>query len=135
MPPLDASPWEFIVSFNMYDCVALCAAIPSLRYRLFSDDAEHEYDAGTAINTIFGQSEALSGVRRPKELRQLIHAASLAGLSSMPEPYPMLIFTGDKSTEHSRSAFCMLTTPSNLRYLFCALWNFDEPHICQTLRT
>ena len=115
MPPLDASPWEFIVSFNMYDCVALIAAIPSLRYRLFSDDAEHEYDAGTAINTIFGQSEALSGVRRPKELRQLIHAASLAGLSSTPEPYPMLIFTGDgahpRVLDHQRIPCCRTHPP------------------------
>ncbi len=92
-PPPGASAWDWIVSFNMYDCMAITAAIPELRYRLWSHDAEHEYDAGVAIHSVFGQSEHLAGVRHARELRQLILSASLAGISSRVAPQPMVIFT------------------------------------------
>ena len=38
-------------------------------------------------------SEKVGIVRRPKELTKIIHSASLAGLSSCPDPYPMVVFT------------------------------------------
>ena len=50
----------------MYDCVALVASQPDLRFRMFSDDPENEYDAGTAVHTLYGQSEPLQGVKRLK---------------------------------------------------------------------
>jgi len=107
-PPLGATPWEYIASFNMYDCVAVCASVPQLRYRLFADEPEHEYDAGVAIHVLFGQSEALAGVRRPKELMRLIHSASLAGVSSLPDPYPMIVFTDPGQDLDDELAMIML---------------------------
>ena len=88
-----ASPWECVTAFNLYDAVALAASVPELRYKFFSDDAEYDYDCGTAVHSIYGQREATSGVRHPTQLTNLITSAALAGVSSRPEPYPMIIFT------------------------------------------
>ena len=116
-PPLAASPWDFIKSFNMYDCVALVASQPDLRFRMFSDDPENEYDAGTAVHTLYGQSEPLQGVRRPRELKQLITSAALAGLSSSPEPYPILIFTDPGQDLDDELAMVVLRSLAERRYV------------------
>ena len=92
-PPKNESPWSSILAFQLYDSVALCASVPSLRKRLFSDEEEYEYDCGTAVHAVFGQKELLGGVKRPEALRSFLVNSVMAGLSANPEPYPIIIFT------------------------------------------
>lgn len=111
------SPWSSIVSFSLYDSVALTASVPSLRKRLFSEEDEYEYDCGTAVHAVFGQKELLGGVKRPESLKSFIHNAVMAGLSAHPEPYPMLIFTDPGQDLDDEVTLILLAHLAKLQYV------------------
>jgi len=72
----DDSIWDLIQGFNMYDPVALIAAIPKLSY--FFDFTEHELNGAT--HRIIGVSNEQTGVKDGQKLRSFLYKGFMDGI-------------------------------------------------------
>jgi hypothetical protein len=72
----DASIWDHVVAFNMYDPLALCVAVPSLQH-LFDPDTL--VVNGTA-HRVYGVSKERTGVKDPAALREWLIDAFMQGI-------------------------------------------------------
>eukprot|EP00327_Prymnesium_parvum_P015699 CAMPEP_0113296656 /NCGR_PEP_ID=MMETSP0008_2-20120614/37107_1 /TAXON_ID=97485 /ORGANISM="Prymnesium parvum" /LENGTH=804 /DNA_ID=CAMNT_0000149467 /DNA_START=1 /DNA_END=2414 /DNA_ORIENTATION=+ /assembly_acc=CAM_ASM_000153 len=118
LPQSHQDVWSCVTSFFMYDAVTIVAAIPILRERIFSQNEVHHYHCiNEKTNLVYGQSNELCGVADKKKLANLLHDASLAGLSISPEPYPIIIFTDPGQDLDDELALVMLAAYADKKKL------------------
>ncbi|KAL1520297.1 hypothetical protein AB1Y20_021889 [Prymnesium parvum] len=118
LPQSHQDVWSCVTSFFMYDAVTIVAAIPILRERIFSQNEVHHYHCiNEKTNLVYGQSNELCGVADKKKLANLLHDASLAGLSISPEPYPIIIFTDPGQDLDDELALVMLAALTERKYV------------------
>jgi hypothetical protein len=132
--------WDVIQSFNMYDTVALLAAVPSLRARFFTPSLSVDIpltngSGDVATHTVFGMSREMSGVREPAEMQDFLHAGYHKGakshLGTVPELALVIEFRDPSDKLHLllMSFFARALLEMNMISLHAVVILYDETTI------
>ena len=85
--------WNNAATLPMYDCVTILAGVHETARSLFELSKESEYDCGTAVHLLFGESANHTGVRDGDTIRRVCEDLIRCGSTSTMRPYPVVIFT------------------------------------------